>query len=328
MRTTNRFAFLSLMALLCLAMPILAQSQTMQFVPLAPCRVLDTRQSHSPILGGTSQTFDLSQLGQGAGCQPSLSPGTAFSLNVTVVPHGYLGYLTIWPTGESQPTISLLNSFDGRTKANAAIVPGGASGHTSVNIYATNTTDVILDVNGYFEPANPGAYAYYPLPTPCRLADTRQQGQPLPGGQEHDFPVFNVGCPVPNTAQAYSPEFHRGAESSRTLIEFPDSVASGFSRPTVSTLNSPTGTIVANAALLPANGTNGEIAVYPSDTTDLVIDIDGYFAPATPTEGLAFNSITRAAPSIHGKRLEHSTVNRPSILKAVPVRLRAQRPDM
>ena len=51
----------------------------------------------------------------------------AYSLNVTVVPSGSLGYLTIWPTGESQPVVSTLNSPDGRMKANAAIVPAGAA---------------------------------------------------------------------------------------------------------------------------------------------------------------------------------------------------------
>lgn len=49
----------------------------------------------------------------------------------------------------------------------------------------------------------------------------------------------------------------------------------------VSTLNNLTGTIVANAALVPA-GTGGEITVYPSNNTDLVIDANGYFAPAGP----------------------------------------------
>jgi hypothetical protein len=49
--------------------------------------------------------------------------------------------------------------------------------------------------------------------------------------------------------------------------------------PVVSTLNDPSGTIVANAAIVPA-GANGDIAVYPDDATNLVIDIDGYFAPA------------------------------------------------
>ena len=48
----------------------------------------------------------------------------------------------------------------------------------------------------------------------------------------------------------------------------------------VSTLNNLTGTIVANAAIVPA-GTGGNITVVsPSNDTDLVIDINGYFAPA------------------------------------------------
>jgi hypothetical protein len=49
--------------------------------------------------------------------------------------------------------------------------------------------------------------------------------------------------------------------------------------PGVSTLNAPTGTIVANAALVPA-GISGAISVFVTDATNLVIDIDGYFAPA------------------------------------------------
>jgi hypothetical protein len=36
--------------------------------------------------------------------------------------------------------------------------------------------------------------------------------------------------------------------------------------------------VVASAAIVPA-GTSGAISVYAMDTTDLVIDIDGYFGP-------------------------------------------------
>jgi hypothetical protein len=42
-------------------------------------------------------------------------------------------------------------------------------------------------------------------------------------------------------------------------------------------LNNPTATYVANAAIVPA-GTDGKITAYPSDNTDLAIDINGYFA--------------------------------------------------
>jgi hypothetical protein len=47
----------------------------------------------------------------------------------------------------------------------------------------------------------------------------------------------------------------------------------------VSTLNNLTGTIVANAAIVPA-GTGGEITALANNDTNLVIDINGYFASA------------------------------------------------
>jgi len=59
----------------------------------------------------------------------------------------------------------------------------------------------------------------------------------------------------------------------------------------VSTLNNPTGTNVANAAIVPG-GSNGEITVYPSNDTNLLIDINGYFAPA----GQGGYSLYPAAP--------------------------------
>ena len=51
----------------------------------------------------------------------------------------------------------------------------------------------------------------------------------------------------------------------------------GAPQPLVSTLNSIDGTIVSNAAIVPS--TNGLIDLFASDTTHLVLDISGYFAP-------------------------------------------------
>ena len=52
----------------------------------------------------------------------------------------------------------------------------------------------------------------------------------------------------------------------------------GSPQPVVSTLNAPTGTVTSNAAIVPA-GVNGAIAVYVTNATNLIIDINGYFAP-------------------------------------------------
>ncbi len=257
-----------------LTVPLFISAQSpLQFIPVAPCRLVDTRITGEPINGGTSQTFAI----QGnCGVPPSAA---AYSLNVTVVPHGTLGFLTVWPAGQNRPVVSTLNSYDGRVKANAAIVGAGSSGGGAVSVYATNTTDLVLDINGYFAPANASSLAFYPL-SPCRVADTRKSGHFLHGGQEADFAVSGV-CDIPSGAAAYSLNFTAVPQKPLGyLTVWPK----GQPQPHVSTLNSPTGTVVANAAMVGA-GESGEIAVYPTDNTDLVIDIDGYYAPATSASG-------------------------------------------
>ena len=260
-------------------------SSPLQFVPATPCRLVDTRRTLGPfggpaINGGTSRDFVIPD---------NLSCGipataAAYSLNLTAVPHGGLGYVTIWPTGEDQPLVSTLNSLDGRNKANAAIVPAGASG--SVRIYASNTTDIILDIDGYFVAApEPSAYAFFPL-TPCRVADTRGASGPLGGpylygAQQRTFPVLNAtSCGIPSSATAYSLNFTvvpRGGGALSYLSAWP----AGERQPVVSTLNAPTGAVTANAAIVPA-GQYGGISVYASEDTDLLIDINGYFAEGGP----------------------------------------------
>ena len=42
--------------------------------------------------------------------------------------------------------------------------------------YASDTTDLMLDIDGYFMPASGSTMAFYPL-APCRVLDTRNGGQ-------------------------------------------------------------------------------------------------------------------------------------------------------
>ena len=73
----------------------------------------------------------------------------AYSLNFTVVPSGPLGNLTTWPVGQSPPQkVSSLNSPSGAVVANAAIMPAGVNG--AIDVYVTNATDVLFDINDYF----------------------------------------------------------------------------------------------------------------------------------------------------------------------------------
>jgi hypothetical protein len=208
------------------------------------------------------------------------STAQAYSVNVTVVPKVKLAYLTMFPCGQTQPFVSTLNS-DHRVKAAAAIVPAGTNG--AVCIYVTDDTDVVLDINGYFVPAtNPAALAFFPV-TPCRLVDTRLAPEPLggpslQGNGARSFPVRSSSCNVPAAAQAYSLNFTSVPNGG---LDYLTTWPTGQLQPPVSTLNAPTGAITANAAIVTA-GTNGAISVFASNNSDLVIDINGYFAPPGP----------------------------------------------
>ena len=264
-----------------------------QFVPLTPCRLVDTRSGNGPIQSGTFAFFNLVQLSQGSGCG-DLSSATSYSLNVTLIPENGapVSYLTIWPAGRMQPLVSTMNSLDGRTKANAAIAPAGASG--AVSVFVTNAANVVIDIDGYFAPPSAQTLQFYALP-PCRVADTRNASFPQGLGTPHlsqgvarDFPVLSSPCIPQNlNAAAYSFNF--------TAIPYPSlghALAYLEVWPTdqqpqhpVSTLNNPTATYVANAAIVPA-GTDGKFTAFASDDTDLAIDINGYFA-APGTGGLS-----------------------------------------
>jgi hypothetical protein len=128
------------------------------FYQLTPCRLVDTRGASGPLGGPTlaaeiSRDFPL----QSSNCGIP-SGAIAYSLNVTAVPDGSLGYLTIWPTGQDRPLVSTLNAPTGAITANAAIVPAGTNG--DVSVYVTNASDVILDVDGYFAPPGNTGLSY------------------------------------------------------------------------------------------------------------------------------------------------------------------------
>jgi len=105
----------------------------LSFVPVTSCRIADTRNPAGPFAGpaianNQTRSFPIRQSACGI---PSTA--VAYSLNVTVAPNGPLGFLTVWPTGLTRPGSSLMNSNDGRVKANAAIVAAGTSG--SINCF-------------------------------------------------------------------------------------------------------------------------------------------------------------------------------------------------
>jgi hypothetical protein len=243
-------------------------SQTLQFYPLAPCRIIDTRngQDGGTLLAGMERDYAL------AGTCGIPSSAAAYSLNVTVIPAaGGLDYLTVWPAGETRPTVSTLNDNTGTVLANAAIVPAGSDNRTA--FYPnSNDTDLLVDVNGYF--ASPGGgYSFYPN-APCRAYDSRSNnGRPFTG----QITVNIAGSPCAPASNAVGYVFNATVVPSGSLgylTLWPDP----GQQPTVSTLNAHDGFITSNMAIVP--NTDGSIDAYAGyGYTQLILDISGYFAP-------------------------------------------------
>ena len=151
----SRFGLVAAIATVGLSCSISVWGQSPQnFVSVMPCRVADTRNPAgafgSYMTAGSTRSFPIP-----SGTCGIPTNAAAYSLNVTVVPKGPLDFLTMWPTGQQQPNVSTLNSPSGQIVANAAIIPAGTNG--AVDVYVTNSTDVILDINGYFLPQTPQA---------------------------------------------------------------------------------------------------------------------------------------------------------------------------
>ncbi len=241
------------------------------FFPLPPCRLVDTRPnapstiSSGSLAGGTSRTLNLLS----GSCSVPVQ-AAAYSLNITSVPSGSLGYLTVSPTGGSRPLASTLNSPTGTVVANAAIVPAGANG--SIDVYATDTTDLVVDINGYFAPAYGGLYLYV-LP-PCRVLDTRNSSGSQPFSGQLDVNVVASGCGGTNSAQAWV--FNATVVPSASL-GYLTLWPQGNPEPLVSTENSVDGALDSNMAIVPA--TVSGISAFASDSTQLILDTSGYFAP-------------------------------------------------
>jgi hypothetical protein len=278
----------------------------LQYTPLPiPCRALDTRVNSgvngvlnsgpAPIPAGATEMF----IPAGGGCKiPLPSFGfIVYAMNVTVIPHGPLGYLTVWPWLTTQPVVSTLNSEDGNVKANAALVEGSGSysyynpeavvgTYGAIDVYTSDTTDLVLDVTGYFT-VNAAANVYVPV-TPCRVVDTRTSngtfGAPaLVAGQQRSFLLADSPCDLPADMTAVSMNVTAvpiDGEPVDYVTVWGTSVSEPQTPPT-STLNAPTGAVTANAAIVTINpDTYGSVSVYASNNTNLVLDVTGYFAPA------------------------------------------------
>src|SRR5262249_47366966 len=154
-------------------------------------------------------------------------------------------------------------------------VPAGVGG--GIDVFVTNDSHVVIDINGYFDSQNAAALPFFTL-TPCRIVDTRNPAGPfgapsLAPNFPRSFYLPAGPCGVPASAQAYS---LNATVVPGGPLPFLTLWPSSQPQPLVSTLNSLDGRVVANAAIVPA-GATGAVSAFAAGATDLVLDTNGYF---------------------------------------------------
>ena len=291
----------------------------LQFYPLAtPIRLLDTRVGATvgcnlpgiPISGGSSFT----QTARGT-CSSQTIPTNAMAItgNITTVESGG-GFLTLYPSDAALPLVANSN-YAANEILNNVFTVGLGEPDGAFKIFASSTTNVVVDVTGYYAPPATGGLYFHPLSTPIRLLDTRagaSVGCNLPGApiqaatdtvQTSHLTCGSVTIPaaaraIVGNATVVSP----GANGFLTL--FP----ADTTRPFIATSNYRSGETM-NGPFTVGLTAAGQFKVYSVATTELVIDVLGYFsAEASDANGagLLFTGLS------HPVRLLETRTGQPS----------------
>ncbi|MBI5087609.1 MAG: hypothetical protein HZB15_01705 [Actinobacteria bacterium] len=139
---------------------------------LTPARIVDTRDGTG--LGsravGPLQTGEvLAVTVPGAGGVPADDDVRAVTMSVTVADATAAGYITVFPCDQVRPVVSNVN-FDPANPVVANLATVRVSSTGQVCFYASTTTSLIVDVQGYFSPRNDVTFTAL---GPDRVLDTR-----------------------------------------------------------------------------------------------------------------------------------------------------------
>ena len=203
-----------------------------------------------------------------------------------------------------------MNFIAGQTVANEATIALGDTGdanYGNMTIYNfTGSTDVVVDVQGYYAPNNvPEPDPFLSTSTsggmynavtdhntgtnhPVRVLDTRpgsgQQGAGETIGPDQTlsflpgtgtFPFNTPAVPSDATAVVLNV-----TAATSTADSFLTVWATGGSQPLASNLNFPAGKIVPNRVIVPIDPTTKQVSIFNAfGNTDVVVDLDGFYTP-------------------------------------------------
>jgi hypothetical protein len=219
-------------------------------VPQAPARVADTRST------GRATTIEV----------PIDPAARAVAANLTATGAAKGGFLTAYACGTGVPTVSNVNFDAGETIAGAAYIATGPNHRICVT--ASAPVDVIIDITGTFGPS--GTLRFTPA-LPNRRLDTRTgiggiRGPTAPGDE------LEVSA-VPANARAVTGTITLLASGSNAfLTAFP----CGSPLPLTSSVNAPSGAVIANSVTV--GTTAGNLCIASSAGARVLFDTTGWWS--------------------------------------------------
>ena len=200
----------------------------------------------------------------------------AVVVNLTATRSSGGGFLSLFPTGGSSGGVSSVNFGRNQDVPNLVIVRLGSGGRVTIANSAFASTDVILDVVGYFRPT--GANGFVAI-NPIRDVDGRTGNGlrlgPVGASEVFDLDVGGVNV-VPTDAVA--------AQMNTTVIPFLPGFLSVFPSgitPGTSNLNFRGGQVVASSVVTKL-GAGGRASFSGNAPTYVINDLAGYFSPLAP----------------------------------------------
>jgi hypothetical protein len=198
------------------------------------------------------------------------------------------GFLTIFPADATRPLVASSNFNTGQVVNGPFAV--GLAANDQFKIFTTSTTDLVVDVLGYYSTevndANGTGLLLTPLAHPVRLLETPpglpigcfKPGVPLAGGAETTQTARGLcdGITIPANAL--------GVVGNATVV-FP--LGQGFltlwpstaARPLVATSNYNPADVGNRHFIVGLGMVEGAFKIYTHTTSHLVVDLSGYFAP-------------------------------------------------
>jgi PKD domain len=250
------------------------------YTAYGPTRVLDTRYgTGAPKAPVKARTVTQVKFAGSGGIPADV---TAVVLNVTVTAPTAAGFVTVYGDGSARPSSSNVNFVKGQTVPNQVIAPVGPDGKVDFYNASTGSTDLVVDVAGYFTQTASSGYSSL---TPYRLVDTRVgTGEPkrqlagkssfavqIAGNDGGKLPASGITAVALNITST-------GSQGSGFLTAYGD----GSARPTASNVNFTTNQTIANSVITPV-GSDGKIRIFNGSTkaTSVVVDVVGYYSAAS-----------------------------------------------